>query len=234
MNAEDEKKTIPETVEIKSVPDAEIEFLSERETPGGAPPAQQAAPESGGEAEDHKPGKGKSKKRDAESLKAALREIEGRAADLESQSAASRKEAAEVRDKYLRTLAETENIRKRLDREKSEFYQYALAELLKDILPVIDNFERALKTGEEADTRGFREGVELILKQLLELVRKQGVVPLERSDRAFDPAVHQAVVTEESEDVTEPVVGEELQRGYLIKDRLLRPALVKVLLPKKD
>jgi molecular chaperone GrpE len=78
----------------------------------------------------------------------------------------------------------------------------------------------------------FQEGVELIAKQLLDLIRKRGVTPIPAAGATFDPAVHQAVLTEEADDVAEPMIGEELQKGYLLHDRLLRPALVKVLVPK--
>jgi molecular chaperone GrpE len=243
MNDE-EKKSHDEPVEIKPVPDAEIEYLTGPDTP---PPAASAdSPPK--ETEEAKQAKDKPRKKESdarvhrepkdlrkevEHLKAALKEVEARAAALEAESSARQVEAAEYKDKFMRMAAEAENIRKRVDREKNEFFQYALADLLKDIIQVMDNFERALKAGDETDGRSLREGVELIYKQLVDLVRKQGVTLVVREGRHFDPEVHQAVSTEESEEVTEAVVGEELQKGYMLNDRLLRPALVKVLLPKK-
>ena len=141
----------------------------------------------------------------------------------------------EFKDRLLRNLAELENIRKRTEREKEEYYQYALSDLLKELLSILDNFERALKTSEE-ETNGktFREGVELIYRLMLNLLRKYGVQPIEIQDRKFDPALHHAVMSEESEEVTEPEVKEELQKGYLIHNRLLRPSMVKVVVPKKN
>jgi len=145
------------------------------------------------------------------------------------------KEIGELKDKYLRAAAEMDNLRKRLEREKSEFFQFALSDVLKDLLSVLDNFERALKSGENpTDVQSFREGIELIRKHFLDLLAKRGVTPLDALHKKFDPAYHQAVLTEESEAVEEPEVEEILQAGYLLNDRLLRPALVKVIIPKKN
>ncbi len=151
----------------------------------------------------------------------------------DSEIKALKKEREEFKDKYLRKLAEMENLRKRFDREKSEYQQYALSDFLRELLVVLDNFERALRSGDQADGKNFREGVEMILRQYLDMLKKKGVAPLEVKDNKFDPMFHQAVMTEESEAVSEPEVVEELQRGYLLHGRLLRPALVKVLVPKK-
>jgi molecular chaperone GrpE len=152
------------------------------------------------------------------------------AEDLEE----ARREIALLKDRYLRTAAEMDNQRKRLDREKSEHYQYALSDLLKELLTVVDNFERALASGDEADPEAFREGIGLIHKQMLDFLCKRGVTPIEAGSDLFDPAIQQAIVTVESAETDEPRVAEELQRGYRLHDRLLRPALVKVLVPRKD
>ncbi|MGB7294945.1 MAG: nucleotide exchange factor GrpE [Candidatus Aminicenantales bacterium] len=144
-----------------------------------------------------------------------------------------RKERDDLRDKYLRTLAEMENLRKRFDRDRMEYQQYALSEFLRELLIVLDNFERALKIQEQMDGKSFQGGVEMIYRQYLDLLKKQGVRPIEAGDRTFNPAIHQAVLTEESETVDEPEVAEVLQRGFWLQDRLLRPAMVKVLIPKK-
>jgi molecular chaperone GrpE len=165
-------------------------------------------------------------------LKAEIEELKKEVEDRATETAAARKDALEWKDKTLRTLAETDNLRKRLEREKSEYFQFALADVLKDILHVIDNLERALRAQDASE--GFRAGLELISKQMIDLVTKRGVTPIERPDGKFDPAVHQALLTEEAEGIEEPMIGEELQKGYLLNDRLLRPALVKVLLPKKE
>jgi len=151
----------------------------------------------------------------------------------EAELKALKKDHDELKDKYLRVLAEMENLRKRFDRERAEYLQYALSEFLREVLVVLDNFERALKTRDQADGRSFQEGVDMIYRQYLDMLKKKGVRPIELADKKFDPAVQQAVLTEESDEVEEPEVAEELQRGYWLQDRLLRPAMVKVLVPRK-
>ncbi len=145
-----------------------------------------------------------------------------------------RKELDELKEQRLRILAETENIRKRLEREKSEYFQYALSEVLLEFLGVMDNFERALQaSGSETDGKTFRDGVELIYRMAMNLLLKRGVQPIEIQGGKFDPTLHHAVETEESEEIAEPRVTEELQKGYMIHGRLLRPSLVKVVVPRK-
>ncbi|MDH7511691.1 MAG: nucleotide exchange factor GrpE [Clostridiales bacterium] len=163
---------------------------------------------------------------ESRSLKSKLRKKD---ADIKS----LKKDIEEFKDKYLRALAEMENLRKRADREKVEFRNYALAELLRELLVVLDNFERALKSRDQTDGRSFQEGVEMIYRMFLDLLMKNGVAPIVIDNKKFDPNLHQAVLTEESDEVEEPEVAEELQRGYRLHGRLLRPSLVKVLVPKK-
>jgi len=136
------------------------------------------------------------------------------------------RELLDVRDRYLRTLADFENYRKRADREKSDFFKYALAATIKDLLPVLDNFDRALEHAEEGDD--FHKGVALIYKQLFDVLRKHGVKPIDESGVRFDPNIHEAVVSEEDPSVPAQTVVTILQKGYYLHDRLLRPALVKV------
>jgi molecular chaperone GrpE len=145
-----------------------------------------------------------------------------------------KKEIQELKQEYLRQMADKENLRKRLEREKSEYYQYALSEFFGELLVVLDNFERSLKSGEQKNLDNFQEGIEMIYKQMLDLLNKYGVKPIEIKDKIFNPHLHQAFMTEESEDIEEPQVGEEFQRGYMLNERLLRPSLVKVMLPKKE
>jgi molecular chaperone GrpE len=151
----------------------------------------------------------------------------------EAECRAIRKDLDDLKDKYLRSLAEMENLRKRFERERAEYRQFALSEFLREMLVLLDNFERALKNRSQTDGRSFGEGVDLIYRQTLDLLKKQGVRPIDTAAKPFDPSVHQAVLTEESDEVTEPEVAEELQRGYWLNDRLLRPAMVKVRLPRK-
>ena len=137
------------------------------------------------------------------------------------------------KERYLRLMAEMENLRKRTDREKNEFYQYALNEIIRDFLIILDNFERALESKDNIDGKGFREGIEMIYKQYKDMLMKQGVSRIEIKEKKFDPNFHQAVTIEESEEVEEPEVMEEVQRGYMLHNKLLRPVLVKVVIPKK-
>jgi len=152
----------------------------------------------------------------------------------DAQIRALRKEAENYKEQYLRKMADMENLRKRLDREKTEFYQYALSEFLKELFTVLDNFERALQSQDKGDGKSFREGIEMIYRQYNDLLIKQGVTPIEIKEKKFNPHLHQAFITVESEDVKEPEIIEELQKGYILHNRLLRPALVKVAIPKRE
>jgi molecular chaperone GrpE len=152
----------------------------------------------------------------------------------EAEIRALREERDELKDKYLRALAEMENLRKRSEREKSEFYQFSLAEVLQDFLEVSDSFEQALRTEDQADGKVFQEGMRMIHRQLLDTLARRGVTPIrDVVGSRFDPTLHQALSTEEADDVQEAVVSEELRRGYRLHDRLLRPALVKVKVPRR-
>ncbi|HUP50487.1 MAG TPA: nucleotide exchange factor GrpE [Thermoanaerobaculia bacterium] len=135
-------------------------------------------------------------------------------------------DAAEWKNRYLRTLADFENYRKRIEREKAEYLRHALAGIFKELLPVLDNFDRALDHAEEGDD--FHKGVLLIYKQLFDTLKKGGLRPIEESGIRFDPNIHEAVIREEVPSVPNQTVVEILQKGYFLHDRLLRPALVKV------
>ena len=129
-------------------------------------------------------------------------------------------------DRLARLQAEFENARKRGEREQQEFREYAVADAVKALLPSLDSFERALST--EADTTEFRNGVELIYKQLYDALLKMGLRPIPAKGEPFDPRFHQAVEMVNTSEAKDHEVLEELQRGYKFKDRLLRPAMVKV------
>jgi len=135
-------------------------------------------------------------------------------------------ETQQLRDRYLRLLADYENFRRRSEREKADFYKYAMAGVLKDLLPVLDNFDRALDHAEQGDD--FHRGVLLIYKQLFDVLEKHGLRPIEESGVPFDPNIHEAVVREEDPSVPSHTVTAVLQKGYFLHDRLLRPAMVKV------
>jgi molecular chaperone GrpE len=137
-----------------------------------------------------------------------------------------RRERDALQDRLLRTAAEFDNYRKRMDRERRDLAEYTAGEAIKDLLPIIDNLERALQANAQDDP--LRKGVELIHMQMLEILRRRGVTPIEALGADFDPNVHEAVTQEESAQHREGEVMEELQRGYKVGDRLLRPAMVKV------
>jgi molecular chaperone GrpE len=133
-----------------------------------------------------------------------------------------------LRDRLLRTAAEFDNFRKRVDRERRELSEFAAADMLSELLPIVDNFERALQAPAPAEAEGFRTGIEMIHRQMLDLLRKRGVKPLDTVGADFDPNFHQAVIHEPSADHRDGEIIAELQRGYMLGDRLLRPAMVKV------
>jgi len=130
-------------------------------------------------------------------------------------------------DRLLRKTAEFDNYRKRTDRERQQRSEAAAADLLQELLPLVDDMERALRA-ESGDASAIRKGVELIHKQLLETLRRRGVRPIEALGADFDPNYHQAVAYEPADDRREGEVVEEFRRGYMLGDRLLRPAMVKV------
>lgn len=136
------------------------------------------------------------------------------------------KENLDLKDRYLRTLADFENFRKRSEREKTEYFKYALAGLMRELLPVLDNFDRALDHAAEGDD--FHRGVLLIYKQLFDTLTKHGLRPIDQGNVPFDPKIHEAVVSEEDRSVPSHTVIAILQKGYFLHDRLLRPAFVKV------
>ncbi len=132
----------------------------------------------------------------------------------------------DYKNRYMRAVADFENFRKRADREKADFFRYATSNVLKDVLPVLDNFDRALDHAEEGDE--FHKGVLLIYKQLFDVLQKHGLKVIDESGVHFDPNIHEAVVREEDPSVPNHTVVAILQKGYFLHDRLLRPALVKV------
>jgi molecular chaperone GrpE len=156
-------------------------------------------------------------------------------AGVDEAIAVAQKERDTYKEQFLRAVADFDNYRKRVERERRELSEYAATDVLHELLPIVDNFERALSASapgatadKQVDIESFRRGVELIHKQMLELLRKRGVTRIEALGADFDPNVHQAVIHEPSEQHREGEVMEELQRGYKLGDRLLRPAMVKV------
>jgi molecular chaperone GrpE len=137
-------------------------------------------------------------------------------------------EKKELFDHLVRKQAEVENIRKRVEREKEDFLQHATMGLIRALLPTLDALERGLKHREAAVPEKYYTGMELIHRELLEILKRAGLAPVESEGKIFDPHVHQAVETVETDKFEDHAVVEELQRGYKLKHRLLRPAIVKV------
>jgi molecular chaperone GrpE len=139
------------------------------------------------------------------------------------------KERDDYYDRLLRKTAEFDNYRKRTDRERQQLAEAAAADLIKDLLPLVDDLERALKADAGNETAApILRGVEMIHKQLLDTLRKRGVTSIEALGADFDPHYHMAVSHEPAEGRREGEVIEEFARGYMLGDRLLRPAMVKV------
>ncbi len=149
-------------------------------------------------------------------------------ADLEAAYRQLLGEKKELFDRLVRKQAELENVRKRVEREKEDFLQHATMSLIRALLPTLDALERGLKHREEDVPEKFYTGMELIHRELLDVLKRAGLTPVESQGKTFDPHVHQAVETVETEEHDDQEVVEELQRGYKVKHRLLRPAIVKV------
>jgi molecular chaperone GrpE len=133
-----------------------------------------------------------------------------------------------LQDRLLRMAAEFDNYRKRIERERREQADAAAEAVLLDLLPIVDDLERALQAPALGDAQAYRSGVELIHKQMVDVLRRRGVTPIDTSGADFDPRFHQAVSHEKSDTHREGQVVEEFRRGYMLGDRLLRPAMVKV------
>ena len=149
--------------------------------------------------------------------------------DLEQKFEEAEAEAKSAHDRFLRVSAEFENFKKRTRREVDDFRKYANEALIKELLNVVDNLERAMELSMEAkESNHLLEGVDLTLKEILKIFEKFNVRPIEALEREFDPAVHQAVLQEPSEAHPDNTVIREFQKGYTIHERLLRPAMVVV------
>ncbi len=135
---------------------------------------------------------------------------------------------AVLADQLLRQKADFENFRKRQEREKAEFQTYANLQLILDLLPFLDNMERALEHAEHANNSGFIDGIQHIHRQVLDVLAKHGVTKIDTESVPFDPNLHQAIGFLEREDIEEGWVADEILKGYMIRDRLVRPAVVRV------
>jgi molecular chaperone GrpE len=160
----------------------------------------------------------------------------GEGLSLEEQLAARSEEAKKNWDLYLRERADLENFRKRAQRDKEDLARFANEKFLREILPVLDNLERAVGHARQnqGGGEGLLEGVEMTLNQLQRVLEKFGATPFESVGTAFDPSRHEAIGHVESAEHAPNMVAQELQKGYLLSDRLLRPAMVMVAKPAAE
>lgn len=158
--------------------------------------------------------------------------IETNAADvaIQEELAKLQQEVGNLKELYLRKLSDFDNYRKRQEKEMLEFQRFANTGLMRECLPVLDNMERALEApGGDGD--GLRQGVELVLRQFKDVLAKHGLEEVNPAGQLFDPSHHEAIQRTESAEVREPTVTQVFQKGYLVRGRLLRPALVVVAMP---
>lgn len=149
-------------------------------------------------------------------------------APREDELATLRRERDELYDRLLRKTAEFDNYRKRVERERIELREWVAADIISGILRILDDFERALRADAPPEAEPYRAGVEMIHKQLLDLIRRHGATPIDALGADFDPTLHEAVAYEETPGAREGEVVAEFAKGYKLGDRLLRPAIVKV------
>lgn len=155
--------------------------------------------------------------------------------DVQENGGGTEEELQILQEKYLRLAAEFENYKRRAQRDQNDSIRFGNETLLKNLLPIIDNLERAIQCAKDVGTSGaLLEGVELTHKQFLETVSKLGVRQIDSQGNPFDPAVHQAVAQVESENAAPNTVVEEFQKGYFLHDRILRPAMVSVAKEKSN
>jgi len=181
------------------------------------------ATETEADAKDQKNSEGEAEKIDQEQADDPMK-------DLEVQLEAKEQEAKENYDRLLRVSAEFENYKKRTSRELEEFRKFANQSLIKELLSVVDNLELAMKStnGHETIDQGLLQGLEMTHKEILKIFEKFNVKPIEAQGQVFDPTFHEAVMQEETDEVNANTIVNELQKGYLIHNRLLRPSMVVV------
>lgn len=131
-------------------------------------------------------------------------------------------------EKYVRLMAEFQNYKKRVAKEKNDIREYATEKLVMELLPVLDNFERALAASAEDDPAGYAKGMELIFTQMVTELQKSGLAEVEAEGQDFDPTKHNAVMTEENEEMESGKVSKVLQKGYALNDKVIRPSMVAV------
>ena len=163
----------------------------------------------------------------------AEEKAEGEAAEETAKEEAEKKEAEEAKkaeeaesERYMRLMAEFQNFKRRAAKEKSDIHAYANEKIVGDLLPVLDNFERALST--ETEDEGYAKGMQLIFEQLKTALGNAGLEEIKAMDEEFDPNVHNAVMTETIEEKEDGTITKVLQKGYRLKDKVVRPSMVAV------
>ena len=163
------------------------------------------------------------------------KQAEGTAPDLNESGAQDPriselvKQVDEGQQRLLRAQADFDNYRRRTVKEKEELAKYASSKLITELLPVVDNFERAIAAAQGGgDKDSLAKGVDMIFRQLAQVLEQEGLKPMESVGQPFNPEYHQAIMQVESEEHEEGIVVEEVQKGYILKDKVLRPAMVKV------
>ncbi|MCP3772594.1 nucleotide exchange factor GrpE [Paenibacillus sp. MZ04-78.2] len=140
-----------------------------------------------------------------------------------------KKQAEENHQRFLRAQADFDNFRRRTQKEKEEFAKYASFKLIEQLLPVVDNFDRALAASKDSsDYEALTKGIDMIFRQLEQVLTSEGLQKMEAVGQPFNPEYHQAIMQVESDEYEEGIVVEEVQAGYLLKDKVIRPAMVKV------
>jgi len=159
----------------------------------------------------------------------AAQQFEEQIGELEEELAAEKEEKEKYVNRLQRLQADFSNYKKRIEKEKKRANQQAIKELVEDLLPIIDNFERALNTSQDSEEAAdVLKGVEMIYKQLVDLLHKKGVEEIATVGEEFDPNFHEAAMTEESEEYESGVIIEEMQPGYKLDNLVIRPAMVKI------
>lgn len=165
-------------------------------------------------------------------LRTELKETRRELFEAMDRAKSAEESAKEANEKFLRMAAEMENLRKRHRQEQLERMQYANGELLAKLLPLLDNFDRAIEHAPTAETapgiEQWVDGILLVERQFRDLLESEGVLPIQSVGKQFDPNFHQAVMAEPSPDHPDGTITQELQRGYTLNDRVLRPSMVKV------
>ena len=155
-------------------------------------------------------------------------ELREKLKELEEKYEALEAEKKQLTDRMLRIQADYENYKRRTEKERIAERKYKAQDLATELLPVIDNFERALQTEVTEENKSFRDGMVMIYEQLQNALKSQGIETIETVNKPFDPNIHHAVMQVEDENFESNVIVEELQKGYILKDKVIRPAMVKV------